>query len=261
MSQIVKTEAVVLKSIKYRETSKIVTFYTRRFGKIAAIVKGAREAKNKYGSSLQPMSYVFLVLYKKGGRDIQLVAQCDLIISFSHLADNLEKMSVGMSMIELVDMVAHEEEENSPLFSLLVDSLTTLNSADRHMTNLFFSFQIRLASILGFQPKFSACISCGRAVPLEGDQNKVAYLLSTGAPLCFRCVPLHGHTVTLSMRALRILVRISESTALSDVLGIEIEKKLRGEIESMLWTYLRHQVSAMKPSKTGRVFSKLLVES
>ncbi|HEV8538897.1 MAG TPA: DNA repair protein RecO, partial [Bacteroidota bacterium] len=101
MSQIVTTEAIVLKSMKYRETSRIVTFYTRSFGKIPGIVKGARQAKSKYGTSLQPMSYVSLVFYRKEGREIQTVSQCDLMKSFRHLAEDMEKMAVGMAMIEL----------------------------------------------------------------------------------------------------------------------------------------------------------------
>ena len=62
---IAKTEAVVLRSMKYRETSRIVSFYTKQFGKISGIVKGARSPKNAFGSALQPMSHVSLVLYKK----------------------------------------------------------------------------------------------------------------------------------------------------------------------------------------------------
>ena len=70
---IVKTDAIVLKSMRFRETSKIVTFYTRRYGKIAAVAKGARETKNKFGAALEPMTGVNLVFYKKEQRDLQLV--------------------------------------------------------------------------------------------------------------------------------------------------------------------------------------------
>ena len=99
MSSIVKTEAVVLKSMKYRETSKIITFYTRDFGKVKAIAKGARQPKNKFGSSLEPMSYVLVVLYRKEHRDLQLISQCDLIKTFRHLSEDLDKMAVCMSAI------------------------------------------------------------------------------------------------------------------------------------------------------------------
>ena len=68
MSYIAKTEAIVLKSMKYRETSKIVTFYTKQFGKITGLVKSARSAKNKFGSSLNLFSHIELVIYKKEGK-------------------------------------------------------------------------------------------------------------------------------------------------------------------------------------------------
>src|SRR5436309_2774306 len=136
MSAIVTTDAIVLKSMKYRETSKIVAFYTRKFGKISAIVKGARRSKSKYGSSLEPMSYVSVVIYKKEGRELQTVSQCDVMKPFRHLADDLDKIAVGLSVIELVSIVAHEEEENTLLFLLVIDIMAALNDATRNPSNL-----------------------------------------------------------------------------------------------------------------------------
>jgi DNA repair protein RecO (recombination protein O) len=76
---ITKTEAVVLKSMNYRDSSKIVTFYTRGFGKVKCIAKGARQMKSKFGAGLEPITNVSLVLYKKEHRELQLVSQCDAI--------------------------------------------------------------------------------------------------------------------------------------------------------------------------------------
>ena len=81
-----KTEAVVLKAVKYRETSKIVTLYTKKFGKINAVAKGAMLTTSKFGASLEPMSYILAVLYKKETREVQFLSQADLIKPFSIFA-------------------------------------------------------------------------------------------------------------------------------------------------------------------------------
>ena len=73
------TDAIVLRAIKYGDTSKIVTLYTRRFGKVAVIAKGARSAKSKFGSALEPMSLIQAVFYRKENREVQLLSQADLL--------------------------------------------------------------------------------------------------------------------------------------------------------------------------------------
>ena len=90
MSDIITSEAVVLRSMKYRETSKIVTFYTKEAGKISGIVKGARQSKNKYGSTLEPMSYVSLVFYQNEKRDLQMVSSCDWVKTFRYLMEDID---------------------------------------------------------------------------------------------------------------------------------------------------------------------------
>ena len=62
---LIKTEAIILKSMKYRDTSKIVTFYTKEFGKLKGIAKGARTAKVNLVAALEPMTHSMLVIYKK----------------------------------------------------------------------------------------------------------------------------------------------------------------------------------------------------
>lgn len=250
---IVKSEAVVLRTMKYRDTSRIVTFYTREFGKLGGIVKGARDAKNKYGSSLQPTSHVSLVVYKKAGRDLQTVTQCDLLKSFRHVHEDLDKMAAGMTMIELVNIIAHEEEENIPLFTLLVDSLAAVNHATKHPLALLYNFEIRLAGILGFQPLFNSCISCHERIVGE----KVIYHLMKGGPVCRNCPSVPGQTMTVLYRTLKLLQKISEAETFDELPEIEAGPASK-EIDSLLWSFLKLHVSGMRALKTERVFSKIL---
>ena len=259
MSHIVKTEAIVLKTMKYRETSMIVRFYTRQFGKLSGIVKGARQAKNKYGSTLLPMTHVTLVLYKKDGRELQTITQCDLVKSFRYLTEDIEKMAVGLSMIELITNIAHEEEENIPLFSLLVDSLSAVNDATKSSTNVFYHFELKLAALMGFQPHFDECVSC-RSVVLRGGNagDMVTYHLGRGGPLCDTCAAAPGPLKKLSVRSLRILKEIAASEMLDQVLDIDLDHHVKEEISGFLWDFLRHHISGMHWLKSSRVFSQIL---
>jgi DNA repair protein RecO (recombination protein O) len=83
---IVKTEAIVLKTMKYRDTSKIVTLFTKNYGKLSAVAKGARDRNLRFGSALDSLSHVQVVLYKKEGADLHLLpnAICCGISGGSH---------------------------------------------------------------------------------------------------------------------------------------------------------------------------------
>ena len=253
---------------------------------MGVIAKGARQSKSKYGTTLQPMSYVYIVLYKKEGRELQTLSQCDVIKFFRHLTEDLDKMAVGMSMIELVAIVAHEQEENSILFKLLVDSLTALNTATKNPQNLFYYFEIRLSEILGFQPKFDKCISCRSILLAEkdaqpafrpalrdaadrqasilssnGSGRTIQFHLPKGGPLCRQCVRRQGEQMTLSFAVFRTLLQMTGTMNVDQVQDITVDKSSAKEIERFLWQYLQYHVSGMRELRSKGVFSKILQAS
>ena len=69
-ANIVHSDAIVLRSIDYGETSRIVTLFTRERGKIGVMAKGARANRSRFGSTLEPLSHINVVLYYKPGRDL-----------------------------------------------------------------------------------------------------------------------------------------------------------------------------------------------
>lgn len=257
MSAIVKTEAVVLRSIKYRESSKIVTFYTREFGKVKAVAKGARQIKSKFGSSLEPMSYVSLVLYKKEHRDLQLVSQCDLIKFLHDLYDDLDKLVVGMFIIELVDKVSHDEEKNQHLFHLLMEALRVLSAATKNHKNLLYGFEIRLAGILGFRPQFGLCIQCGKRLVQENG-GSVVFNVGKGGPLCPSHADTDGVKVNVNRLSFHILSRLAGEGDLEEIFLINIDEDQCTEIESLLLGYLRYHVDGLHNLKSVKVLSRIL---
>lgn len=259
MSTIVKTEAIVLKTLKYRESSVIVTLYTKEFGKVKAIAKGARQPKSKFGASLQLMSYVVAVLYKKETREIQLLSQCDLMKSFRWLSEDLQKMAVGLSAIELMDKVSHDEEPNEALFGLITETLSVTNAALKNPWNVFYAFEIRLAGILGFHPNFERCVECGiMMVGRNGLKQHVLFQMGKGGPVCSKCAPSARLAVQLTAQALAILHQLAKITKLDAATSIEIGDNVRREIEGVLLGFLRYHVAGLHGLKSEKVFSTIL---
>src|SRR3989338_6070513 len=88
------TQAFVLRTQDYRDTSLLATFYTRDFGKVKAIVKGVRDARYRYGSTLEPFSLNENTVYqrKRGASDLHLVTAAELIERFETVRRDLSML-------------------------------------------------------------------------------------------------------------------------------------------------------------------------
>ncbi len=257
-----KTEAIVIKSMKYGDTSKIVSFYTRQFGKLKGIAKGARRSDNKFGSSLDSLSHVALVIYKKEHRDLHLISQCDSIRSFGKIHDSIEKISVGLSILELVDHLAHEEEENPVLFSLLLETLVAVEKSSRNYQSFARSFQLRLASLLGYAPSLNVCSVCGKSLMEVEQSSALGFQLLSGAIICANCSKAAtakrgvGYT-TLSVPAHRIL-QCFLTSGMESIATITYSESIGNELDETLRLYLRYHFDNMKDLKSTQIFKTMI---
>lgn len=173
MSEIIKTEAVVLTKMDYGDTSKIVSLYTRDFGKISAIIKGARSPKSKIGMVVDPLNYIQVVVYKKDTRELQIVSTADLVTHFTSIKEDLDKLKYSQAILELLKNLTMEHEANERLFKGVIKILTLINSKAEHPAILFGRFFMFFLSELGYEIQLEKCAVCGRTnlVNMELSHN------------------------------------------------------------------------------------------
>lgn len=254
---IVTSEAVVLRTRKFRETSVIATLYTRAFGKVSMIAKGARQRKGRFGSALQPMNFVKAVFYWKETKDLHLLSQCDLVEQFSGLSDNLERMAPALSIVELVDLVAHSEEENGPLFALLVDVLRALNSATKNTFLALYYFEMKLLDLLGFRPELRHCVECGRQLDEKALSAKGDLRLSPNGLVCHSCAERGLGIESVKVASARVLQRLQELKDVQAALRIGLTPAVQHEVSAALRRYLEIHVEGLRRRKTEAVFSSI----
>jgi DNA repair protein RecO (recombination protein O) len=258
MSQIVKTDAIVLKSMKYGDTSKIVTFYTKEFGKIKGIVKGARSKKNKFGSTLETFSSVQLVMYKKDDRNLHLISQCDLMKSHKSLTDNLEKLTVSLRIVELSDKIFHDEERNPAVFELIAEALNAINDQNKNIDNVFYSLEIKLLELLGYRINFKSCGICDKSVgDTEVFETEMVFDFSVGSPLCRKDKNSGNYLVNLSLQNCKILDRFESTKALSAVCNVVLSPVSSNQIRKFLFNYLRYHICELKELKSENIFNQI----
>ena len=255
---LVKSEAIILKSMKYGETSKIVTLYSKAYGKLKGITKGARTAKNKFGSALEPLTRSMVLMYKKEHRDLHLISQCDVIESHKNLSEDLDCLTTALAIIELVHHVSHDEESNPVLFDLLSDILRALNSRPKNYSSYFHAFRLRLASIFGYEPNFENCGNCGARVPVGEDEKEFAFQIARGAVFCPRCKrPVDSFSnmdpnipfISLSAGALQSMRRLIHEP-IPGLSTLEIDAHTGNQIDELLRLYLRFHLEGFRPLKS-----------
>lgn len=255
---IVTTDAVILRGMNFRDSSKILTLYTKEFGKLSVLAKGARTAKSKFGGAIEPLSYVTAVLYKKESRDLHLLSHCDIVRPFRSLTDDLERMGAAMAVVELLQAVSHGEERNHRLFDLLVDSLESINGATKNAINALYLFEVRLLEILGFRPEFGRCAGCGRATTDEVQSEKLTVNLSEGGVFCPACSAKGQGLEMISQGAVNTLRRMQELSDISTATRIALTPLMQNEIRTTLRRYLQMHVEGLKTLKSEAVFASIL---
>ena len=151
---IINTSAVVLRSFPYGETSIIARCYTKDHGKVSLIVKGARRKKSPMAAYFQPMNYLDIVYYYRQTRNLQSVSKASFVEIWSDLNQDLKKIAHGLAVIELTEKTNTDNDPHPELFDELVSVLKAFNSSDIRLNLIFWYYQIKLLTILGFKPDF-----------------------------------------------------------------------------------------------------------
>jgi DNA repair protein RecO (recombination protein O) len=260
MSLIKKTDAIVLRSIDYRDQSKILTLYTKDFGRISAIAKGARSAQSKFASAFEVGSHIAVVLYKKSTRDLQNLSDATLKTSFFTLTSSLEKLSALHQILELVRLCTEDDEPNLKLFNLLLETLQHLERFKQNTFNLVFYFQLKLISHLGFEPSFKKCVASGKPIlnTIQTRAHQDLLLVSDLGGIAIReeaiAKGIAGQII--SLQAYRLIEHIAASTP-NNLESLTLSPQVFGELSTILDAYFRHHIEGLPPLRSREVFSQI----
>ncbi len=245
---IVRTEAVVLRAFRYGETSLIVTLFTRDKGKISVLARGARGPKSRFGATLQPLSVVQAMYSFKSTRTLQTLRETAYEVRFKHLHDDLNRITAGLRMVELVQALLQEEEPNSRLFHLLVESLQALDGTPGRAELALFYFELRLAGLMGFAPQFTR-----EAVETLTDEGGTLRLDSGEIQPVQNALAGRraGRTV---LRAFAIVARAE----LRDVLRMRLDDGEAEALGRLVEDYLQFHAEDAYPTRARHVRARLL---
>lgn len=152
---IVETEAIVLQTRKYSDTSKIVVVFTKEYGKVSLIAKGAFTVKSKFGGTLEPLSYIYISFYKKNSTDLHLLKSVEFVTQFNNIKKKYDTIVAGLVTAEIVNYTQNENFVNTNLFERLAELLQILNKDIGNPFSYCTNFLFCLANNLGFLINFN----------------------------------------------------------------------------------------------------------
>jgi DNA repair protein RecO (recombination protein O) len=211
----------------------VVTFFTREFGKIGALAKGARRLKNPFESALDVLALCRIVFLHKSSEALDLVTESKLLRRFRPNGQNLAGLFAGYYVAELLGELTDESDPHPELFDLADATLAALAEGGATHRGLA-RFELGALRLLGHMPSLDRCVECGAAVEAVG---RVAFAAIHGGVLCKACRPGKSQVVSVTAGALKTM------KVLADPQGqawrrMEVDLRMWGEIRGVLNHYL-----------------------
>lgn len=181
------TDAIVLHTFDYLESSRIVRLVTPDGGIRSALAKGARKSRRRFGSGLDMFSQGSASFYVKPGRDLDSLTGFEDVRPRTELANDLDRFS-GAEAIAEIALRFGGASSDAPLFDAIaavLDSLIAAAPADAKTFAIAGAW--RIVSVLGHTPAVTHCAECGDAIPAQAT---ALFTHSAGGVLCPRCAQL-----------------------------------------------------------------------
>jgi DNA repair protein RecO (recombination protein O) len=226
-----KSEAIVIRAVPWSETSFIVTLFSKDFGKVSAVAKGARRLRSPFESSLDLLAKSQIVFIQKNNETLDILTEAKLIRRFRSSQISLLPLYCGYYVAELLLALTEDHQKLGELFELADQTLQDLD-AQKSPAELILRFEMQLLKMLGHLPTFHLCASCGNPVESDTDSEESRLGIAAGGVLCTNCLPGQRFVIRIRNRTLEILKQFT--VANWDCEPTAIASQYRGEIRFVM---------------------------
>ena len=147
---IINTNAIVLKTFSYGETSLISRCFTEDRGKISFIIKGAKSKKNLIAPYFQPLSYINIIFNENEKRELQIVSKVSFVKIWTKIPLSLKKMTLSQSVLEISDFTLERNDPYPNLFLILIKTFLYFENGDFDENIVFWHYECKVLSEMGF---------------------------------------------------------------------------------------------------------------
>ncbi len=245
-----QAQGIVLRRLNLGEADRIVTIFTREFGKRRFVSKGSRKPGSRSAGHLEPYSRTaFLAAETRG---LHIITQAESYETYSMLRSSEVSIAYASLMAEQVDSLSEEDERNVKIFDLLNSAYQLLEDGVDQLRTLLV-FELHLLQTQGYRPELYSCINCGNRLATGANGFSV-----DGGVVCHRCLPANYSAKGLSDNAIK-LARLIDEGDLGRALTLRTSAATLYELDSALAVYISH-ISG-KSSKARVVLDNLQIRT
>jgi len=179
-----KTEAVVLRSLRFGEADRILHLYTPNRGRVSVIAKGVRRTRSRFGGRLEPYFRLQMVLWEptRPGSELLTVTSAETVSGHRRLREHAAAIDSAARACDAVARLFDTPEAHPGVFALLCNELALLDARPDQATHANqLAFRLKLLLAAGFAPQLAACAACG-----EGD-HLTGFSGAAGGVVCSAC--------------------------------------------------------------------------
>lgn len=247
------TRAVVSKTMKMSNSSKLVSLITEKHGLVKVVAKGARRPKSKFGAALEPITLINCIYYHRDTRELQSLSDAELVEPYTKLKSDLKMLSIAFSIVEIAQTHTALEDPKAGTFDLVVESLNGLEAseikdAEKHL----WRFVLRLLATAGYSPSLDKCVICGR----KPKGTSVFFSFADGGLICLCTDPGDRFGFMVSPGSLMVMKSLM-SEKLEDLKKLKIGISQRLEIEKIILQFLAYHSGSSRPLRSLAFLRKI----
>jgi DNA repair protein RecO (recombination protein O) len=228
-----KAEAIVIRLADFSESSKVATLFTRQFGRISGLAKGARRSRSAFEAALDLLSVCRVVFLRKSSGGLDLLTEAQLVKRFATESRQVGRYYGGYFVAELLAGLTEDYDPHPELFDSAVRTLDELQAGSDPEAALL-AFELTVLREIGQAPAFDACVLCGVVVE---DAAEFGLRFLQGGLVCGRCRGEYAGQ-RVSRETVPVLQQLSEFGSFSG--STEWSVRTRVELRAVIHTAISH---------------------
>lgn len=222
-----KCEGIVIRTTDYGENNKIVTIYTREWGKIGVMARGAKKPNSRLAAITQLFTHGYFLVSRGSG--LGSVQQGERISSFRSIGEDIFLTAYASYIVELTDKCTEDKKPNPFHFELLFQTLNYLNEGYDPVI-LMHIYEMKMLNSMGLYPILNQCSVCG------STDGHFSFSVREGGFICERCLskdPYHFKISPVTVKLLRLFYYFD----LSRLGSISVKEETKAELKLVITAY------------------------
>lgn len=227
-----QTTAIVLRTVEFSETSLVVTLFTRDFGRVSALAKGARRPKGPFEGAIDLLAVCRVVVLRKTSDTLDLLTEAKLHRRFRGGQRTLERLYGGYYVAEMLRLLTDDHDPHPDVYDLVIQTLQQIDGTGNVASSLAY-FDAQLLRRLGHAPGIDRCTDCGGHVSRTA---RIPFALAAGGIVCKDCRARQRQTISVRREVIDQLRRLQ---APQTTLPTQVPADLYGEFRSVMNRYIQ----------------------